>query len=55
MIEVKEQIIANLTEKFKMMFIGTSLTVMRIEGMDPKNRSKTLRIRFPLNKGKPFF
>ena len=47
-VEVKEQIIANLTENLKMMFIVKSLNVMRIKGMDPKSPSKTLRIRLPL-------
>lgn len=52
-IEVKEQIIANLNENLKMMFKVTTLNVMRIEGGDPKNWSKTLTIPFPC-KGKPF-
>ena len=49
-IEVKEQIIANLNENLKMMFKVTTLNVMRIEGGDPKNWSKPLRIPFPCKK-----
>lgn len=52
-IEVKEQIIANLNENLKMMFKVTTLNVMRIEGGDPKNWSKTLTIPFPFTE-EPF-
>lgn len=52
-VEVKEQIIANLTANRKMMFKVTSLNVMRIEDRDPGNWSKILTIPFPFTE-EPF-
>jgi 2'-5' RNA ligase len=46
-VEVKEQIIAGLTENLKMMFKVTTLNVMKIDDRDPENWSKIITIPFP--------